>query len=87
MLVSDIPENLETIGDAGFSFERSNPASLKEKLERLVREPDLMKEYGKRARARVTSVHRWDKMAQDMQELHLFVLPADASEGGDSSGL
>jgi glycosyltransferase involved in cell wall biosynthesis len=87
VLVSDIPENLETIGDAGFSFERGNPASLKEKLEWLVREPDLVKEYGKRARARVTSVYSWDKIAQDMEGLYLSVLPGDAPEGRDSSGL
>ena len=87
VLVSDIPENLETIGDAGFSFERSNPASLKEKLEWLVREPDLVKEYGKRARARVTSAYSWDKIAQDMEGLYLSILPGDAPEGRDSSGL
>ena len=50
-------------------------------------EPDLVQEYGKRARARVTSVYSWDRIAQDMERLCLSVLPADASEGRDSDGL
>jgi len=87
VLVSDIPENLETVGDAGFSFEKGSPTSLKEKLEWLLREPDLVKEYGKRARARVTSVYSWDKIAQDTEALYLSVLPGNASEGRESSGL
>jgi glycosyltransferase involved in cell wall biosynthesis len=87
VLVSDIPENLETVGDAGFSFESSNPASLREKLEWLVGEPELVREYGRKARARVTSVYSWDRIAEDMEGLYLSVLPGDASEGRDSSGL
>jgi len=87
VLVSDIPENLETVGDAGFSFESGNPASLKDKLEWLVGEPELVREYGRKARARVTSVYSWDRIAEDMEGLYLSVLPGDASEGRDSSGL
>jgi hypothetical protein len=47
----------------------------------------LLKECGKRARARVTSVYSWEKIAQHMDGLYLFVLPGHAPEGRDYSGL
>jgi glycosyltransferase involved in cell wall biosynthesis len=74
VLVSDIPENLETIGNAGFSFERGNHVSLKTKLEMLMGHPQLVTEYGQRAKARVETVYNWDKIAEDMERLYLSVL-------------
>ena len=74
VIVSDIPENLETIGDAGFSFERNNPFSLKEKLEMLINRPQLVEEYGEKAKARVEEIYNWDKIAEDTEKLYLAVL-------------
>lgn len=74
VLVSDIPENLETLGDAGFSFERNNPVSLKEKLEMLIGRPQLVEESGKKAKVRVQQVYNWDKIADDTEKLCLSLL-------------
>jgi glycosyltransferase involved in cell wall biosynthesis len=74
VIVSDIPENLETIGDAGISFERGNPLSLKEQLEALIDDPQLVVEYGRRAKDRVERNYSWDKIAEDMEGLYLAVM-------------
>lgn len=84
VIVSDIPENLETIGDAGFAFENGNPVSLKEKLEMLISRPDLVEEYGTNAKARVQEVYNWDKIAQDVERLYLSVLPSGQTAGGEA---
>jgi glycosyltransferase involved in cell wall biosynthesis len=86
VLVSDIPENLETIDDAGFPFERSNPLSLKEQLERLVDQPQLVEEFGRKAKARVESVYSWDKIAGDMEQLYMHSLAAGKKKGGENRG-
>ena len=83
VLVSDIPENLETIGDAGFSFERSNPTSLQEKLEWLLGHPQVVREYGEKAKARVTSVYSWDSIAQEMEQLYTSLWAGDSAKGRD----
>lgn len=85
VLVSDIPENLETIGDTGFTFERSNPMSLKDKLEMLIGQPLLVREYGQSARARVESAYSWDRIAEDVERLYLSVLARHGPEGEGSN--
>jgi len=52
VLVSDIPENLETIGDAGFSFKHGNVDDLQEKLRFLLANPGVV------AYAKSKVVHR-----------------------------
>ena len=86
VIVSDIPENLETIGDAGVSFERGNPLSLKEQLEKLIGQPQLVKQHGQRAKARVESVYSWDKIAEDMESLYLSVVARGRTKDEDSNG-
>jgi glycosyltransferase involved in cell wall biosynthesis len=88
VLVSDIPENLETIGDAGFSFERGNHVSLKEKLETLIGQPQLVTEYGQRAKARVETGYNWVKIAEDMEKLYLSALHSGGRprDGGANEG-
>lgn len=61
-LTSDIPENKEVIGDCGFSFRSGDPASLAETLERLLKEPDVVKDHGIRARSRVQHEYGWDRI-------------------------
>lgn len=84
VLVSDIPENLETIGDAGFSFESGNPLSLKERLASLITHPQMVNEYGRKAKVRVQEVYNWDRIAEDTERLYLAVAARDqAPEAGD----
>lgn len=42
-LVSNIPENLEVIGNSGYSFSCGNSEDLQEKLEYLLRMPQEVK--------------------------------------------
>ncbi len=69
-LVSDIPENLEAIDSAGWSFENKNIDSLTEKLNWLIDNPEKLSETGLRAKARVMDNFSWDKVASDFEDLY-----------------
>ena len=69
VLVSDIPENKETVADAGFYFRSNDQASLSTMIERLDGSPADV------AAARISSVERveqyynWDTVAQQLLDL------------------
>jgi len=69
-LVSDIPENLEAIGEAGFSFKVKDTMSLREKLEFLLSNPDLVEKTGQRARARIQQCYNWKNISDEIEGLY-----------------
>ena len=70
VVVNDTPENLETIGDAGFSYPgEMGDAGLRAVLERLLKDPALVVEQGARGRERVRARYSWDGVADDYEAL------------------
>jgi glycosyltransferase involved in cell wall biosynthesis len=63
VVVNSIPENLETIGDAGLSFARNDPQDLRRVLRMLIEHPDSVVHYRAQARQRVKEVYNWDAIA------------------------
>jgi len=74
VLVSDIPENLETVGDAGFSFRRGDSEDLSEKLQFLFENPDLVEEAQRKAVERVSNLYDWSKIADQLEGTYLGLL-------------
>lgn len=74
VLVSDTPENLEVISDCGFSFRRGNVFDLRSRLERLINDPLLREQTGKRARQRVREQFSWEHVAQEMKYVYESML-------------
>ncbi len=70
-LVSDISENLETIGDAGFSFRRGDSEDLKEKLQFLLTNPGEVEKIQKKAIDRIRSQYDWDRITDQMEKIYL----------------
>jgi glycosyltransferase involved in cell wall biosynthesis len=70
VIVNDTPENLETIGDAGSSYDgRIGGASLRAALERLLGDPALASEHGRRALARVRAHYSWEAVTDAYEAL------------------
>jgi glycosyltransferase involved in cell wall biosynthesis len=62
-VVNDTPENLETIGDAGFSYDGAmGAASLRAVLERLLKDPALVRATAERGGQRVRRHYSWDRV-------------------------
>jgi glycosyltransferase involved in cell wall biosynthesis len=70
VVVNDTPENLETIGDAGLSYDGGiGASSLRTVLEQLLKDPALVDALGRRALARVAAHYTWDGVTDAYERL------------------
>ncbi len=70
VVVHNTPENLETIGDAGFAYDGKIGAdSLRPLLRRLVSEPGVVAEYARRAAERAQTTYAWDAVTDAYEQL------------------
>src|SRR5258708_5698212 len=70
VLVSDIPENLELMADAGFMFRHGDVADLKRMLRLLIHADALRAEAGQAARDRIIERYLWPKIAKEIEEAY-----------------
>lgn len=70
VLVSDIPECLEIIGDTGVSFRSQDIGDLKEKLHYLLHNRDCMVAKGIKARQRVLQEYNWKKIIKRLEGVY-----------------
>ena len=73
VLVSDIPENLEAMHRAGFSFEKKNVQDLAEKLEALLSDEDALSRASAHALETVKAFFNWDMIAEHTEEVYRTV--------------
>jgi glycosyltransferase involved in cell wall biosynthesis len=64
-LVSDIPENLEAVGDAGFVFHTNDINDLELRLRWCIEHSTEVEEKAKAFRHRVEKHYHWDRIAED----------------------
>ena len=74
MIVSDIPENLEAIADAGLTFPVDNVEALQLQMQRLLLNPQECEELGERARRRVEASFNWDHIAEQTEAVYRKLL-------------
>jgi glycosyltransferase involved in cell wall biosynthesis len=65
VLISDIPENLETIDHSGFSFKNADVLDLRRELERVLGNPELRRSVGERGRKFVSQHFSWQMVANE----------------------
>ncbi|TSC94860.1 MAG: Glycosyltransferase [Candidatus Berkelbacteria bacterium Athens1014_28] len=70
-LASDIAENIEAIGDAGFSFSNKSVESLRDKLAYLMNKPDEVKSMGEKSQERISKEFSWKSIAEKTNQLYL----------------
>jgi glycosyltransferase involved in cell wall biosynthesis len=74
VLVSDIPENKETIGASGFTFELNNETDLIKKIEYLINNKDVVMEFSAKAQERVKVEYSWDKVSSDFLTIYQNII-------------
>lgn len=75
VIANDTPENLETIGTAGFGYQgRLGAASLRPLLARLLAEPYTVDAYRTHARERATTVYTWERVTDAYEALFFKVV-------------
>ena len=70
VLISDIPENMEVAEECSLSFRSKDVGDLREKLEHLIRHPDVVRDYGERARKHILQHYSWDNVAESTAQLY-----------------
>lgn len=74
VLVSDIPENLESIDHAGFSFKNKNVRDLTEKIVRAIKRPSEVKKAAARAQNHVLDEYSWEMIGEKTESLYFNIL-------------
>ena len=69
-LVSDIPECAEVVGQQGVTFNCSDVVSLREKLELLLKEPELVERYCQSAQKYILEKYDWEKVVDQTLEVY-----------------
>jgi glycosyltransferase involved in cell wall biosynthesis len=70
VLASDVPENVELIADAGFTFRAGDVNDLREKLNLTLSDATLRERMGRRGGERVRQHYLWDGVANQMSALY-----------------
>jgi glycosyltransferase involved in cell wall biosynthesis len=69
VLVSDIPANLESCGECGYTFRNKNVADLRRKLTELIDNRDLVKRDEEVRKEYVRTNFSWDRAADDLERI------------------
>ncbi len=73
-LVSDIPENVESVDHSGLTFVNADEADLREKLEELVNHPEIVAERGEKCRRWVRQQFDWNGIVRETERLYLKLI-------------
>ena len=73
-LTSDIPENLELVDGAGFTFRRGDVADLERMLRLLIGEPRIREDAGARAKRRIQDQYLWPKITDEIERVYLEMM-------------
>jgi len=71
ILTTNIPENLEVVGDSALEFPPDDVTGLRERLREVLESPDLARATRERVAARARSLPDWDGVATLTEELYL----------------
>lgn len=74
VLVSDIPENMESIDHSGLTFVNADVGDLRDKLRELLNHPEIVEERGARAKDWIRQEYDWDAIAKKTEALYARLL-------------
>ena len=74
IVTTDIPENLEVVGEASLSFPPGDVQALRAVLARILEDPGVVEAYRGKALARAKERPDWDEVARLTEELFLSLL-------------
>ena len=87
VLTSDIPENMEVVDGAGFTFHRGDQADLERMLDLLIRSPELRRQAATRERERIQGQYLWREIARSIEKAYYSVLGWSPSEQTPREGI
>lgn len=76
VLASDIEANMEALGGCGLTFKNKDCASLKEKLQFLLKNPDFIQTQSVKAKTRVRQNYDWNGVVDKLEKIYFECLNA-----------
>lgn len=70
VIMSDIAENLELIDHSGIAFPTDDVAELAKELDEVLKDSEMVRERGERAREIVKNAYSWDRVVDQLQHLY-----------------
>ncbi len=74
VLANDVPEHREVLSDSGLYFNTKKPEDLKDKMQFLLDNPKVVKEYQKKAAKIIKDNYTWDKITEGYETLFCRML-------------
>ena len=74
-VVSDIPENMEVVGEKAISFPKGDVQALRERLRQLADHPETVRRYAGEAADYICARYNWEDVAAKTREIYLAVMP------------
>jgi glycosyltransferase involved in cell wall biosynthesis len=85
VLTSDIPENLEVVGESAPTFRSRDVDDLREKLHFLIEHPDAVRDYERQGREVIERDYSWDRIVVQLEELYESTLDRPTDPNGDGA--
>jgi len=77
VIVNNTPENLETIADAGLSYDgKTGNTGLQQQLEYLISNPNIVDEYKMKAKIRARDYYSWAAVTDSYEQLFREMMPS-----------
>jgi glycosyltransferase involved in cell wall biosynthesis len=74
VIVNGTPENVEVVGDCGIIYKKNDVDDLIGKINYVIDNPDIVKEYGSKAVERIKKYYSWDYVTEEYEKLFLGLL-------------
>ncbi len=87
IIATDIPENLEVIGEAGLTFPVGDVNSLRSALKRVLEDPELARDYRRKASERALSRPDWEEVTRRTEELYYELIRRPGRLGARRTGM
>ncbi|MBA7696184.1 hypothetical protein ES703_104827 [subsurface metagenome] len=71
VLVNGTKGNEEVINDAGIIYKKNDVEDLREKIEYVIKNPEVIRIYGEKAKERIKANYSWDTMTDKYENLFL----------------
>ncbi|HNR67331.1 MAG TPA: glycosyltransferase [bacterium] len=69
IIANNVPEHHEVLGDAGFYFNGDDPDDLRNQLQNLLHQPEIVGKYRRLAQDRAKSHYSWEIVTRDYERL------------------
>jgi glycosyltransferase involved in cell wall biosynthesis len=79
VLVSDIPENIESIDHSGLTFVNADAEDLRAQLRKLINHPEIVAERGRKGREHVRFTFDWDRITERTEEVYRSIFKGAAT--------